>query len=69
MLLGALAALSLIIGATICLVTGAFVGQAWLWQLPLSAFGCLLALHRIFRQNLTKKNGNRTCQNFRKQLK
>ena len=44
MLLGALAALSLIIGAKICLETGAFAGQAWLWQLPLSALGCLLAL-------------------------
>lgn len=42
MLLGALAALSLIIGAKICLETGAFLSQTWLWLLPLSALGCLL---------------------------
>ena len=42
MLLGALAALSLIVGAKICLATGAFSGQTWLWMLPLSALGCLL---------------------------
>ena len=44
MLLGALAALSLIIGAKICLETGAFAGQTWIWLLPLSALGCLLVL-------------------------
>ena len=42
MLLGALAALSLIIGAKICLETGAFLSQTWFWLLPLSALGCLL---------------------------
>lgn len=44
MLLGALAALSLIIGAKICLETGAFFSQMWLWLLPLSTLGCLLVL-------------------------
>jgi len=44
MLLGAFAALSLIIGAKICLETGAFASQTWLWLLSLSALGCLLAM-------------------------
>ena len=44
MLLGTFAALSLIIGAKICLETGAFASQAWLWQLPLAALGCLLVM-------------------------
>jgi len=44
MLLGAFAALSLIIGAVVCGVKGAFVGLTWLWLLPLSFLGCLLVL-------------------------
>lgn len=44
MLLGAFAALSLIIGAVVCGVKGAFAGLTWLWLLPLSFLGCLLVL-------------------------
>ena len=44
MLLGALAALSLIVGAKICIATGAFLGSTWLWLLPVSTLGCLLVL-------------------------
>ena len=44
MLLGALAALSLIIGAKICISTGAFLGSSWLWLLPVSTLGCLVVL-------------------------
>ena len=44
MLLGAFAALSLLIGAKVCLTKGAFVGLTWLWMLPVTALGCLLGL-------------------------
>ena len=44
MLLGAFAALSLIIGAKICIEAGAFVGSTWLWMLPVTAVGCLLGM-------------------------
>ena len=44
MLLGALAALSLIIGAKICIATGAFAGSSWMWLLPVSTLGCLVVL-------------------------
>ena len=44
MLLGALAALSLIVAVVICAVCGAFAGLTWLWLLPLTALGCLLVL-------------------------
>ena len=44
MLLGAYAALSLIIGAGVCLANGAFSGLTWLWLLPAIAFGCLLVM-------------------------
>ena len=44
MLLGAFAALSLVIGAVVCGVKGAFAGLTWLWLLPLSFLGCLLVL-------------------------
>lgn len=44
MLLGALAALSLIVGAKICVATGAFLELSWLWLLPVSTLGCLLVL-------------------------
>ncbi len=44
MLLGAFAALSLIIGAKICLVKGAFLSLTWLWLLPVTTIGCLLGM-------------------------
>ena len=44
MLLGAIAALSLIVGAKICVATGAFLGSTWLWLLPVSTLGCMLVL-------------------------
>ena len=44
MLLGAYAALSLIVGLLACLAKGAFSGLVWLWLLPVTALGCLLVL-------------------------
>ena len=44
MLLGAFAALSLVIGAAVCAAKGAFAGLTWLWLLPVTAVGCLLGL-------------------------
>ncbi len=44
MLLGALAALSLIVGLVVCFATGAFAASAWLWLLPVTTLGCLLVL-------------------------
>ena len=44
MLLGAFAALSLIIGAKVCIAKGAFAGLTWLWLLPVTTLGCLLVL-------------------------
>lgn len=44
MLLGAFAALSLVVGIVICAASGAFAGLSWLWLLPLTVLGCLLVL-------------------------
>jgi len=44
MLLGAFAALSLVLGVIICAAKGAFLSLTWLWLLPVTAVGCLLAL-------------------------
>ena len=44
MLLGALVALSLIVGVVTCAATGAFAAATWLWLLPVSALASLLAL-------------------------
>ena len=44
MLLGTFAALSLIVGALVCLADGAFLNLTWLWLLPLTAVGSLLVL-------------------------
>jgi len=44
MLLGAYTALSLVIGIVICLAEGAFATVAWLWLLPVTVVGLLLAL-------------------------
>ena len=44
MLLGTFAALSLIVGALVCLADGAFLNLTWLWLLPLAAVGSLLVL-------------------------
>ena len=44
MLLGAFAALSLVIGIGVCALCGAFAGMTWLWLLPVTALGCLLLL-------------------------
>ena len=44
MLLGAFAALSLVIGIGVCGLCGAFAGMTWLWLLPVTAVGCLLGL-------------------------
>jgi len=44
MLLGTFAALSLIVGALVCLASGAFLNLSWLWLLPLTAVGSLLML-------------------------
>ena len=44
MLLGAFAALSVIVGISVCVSAGAFLDLAWLWLLPVTAIGCLLAL-------------------------
>ena len=44
MLLGAFAALSLIIGVVVCLAENAFAAGAWIWMLPVTAIGSLLAL-------------------------
>lgn len=44
MLLGAFAALSLIVGVLICFANGAFSGLTWLWLLPVTTLGYLLLL-------------------------
>ncbi len=44
MLLGAFAALSLVVGVLVCMVTEAFAAAAWLWMLPATAAGCFLVL-------------------------
>ncbi len=44
MLLGAFAALSVIVGILVCAVLGAFAGLTWLWLLPVTALGCMLLL-------------------------
>ena len=44
MLLGGLAALSLIIAIVVCAVAGAFVAMTWLWLLPVIWLGSLLVL-------------------------
>jgi len=44
MLLGAFAALSLAIGIVVCGISGAFAASAWMWMLPVTAVGSLLAL-------------------------
>ena len=44
MLLGAFAALSVIVGISVCVSAGAFLDLTWLWLLPVTAIGCLLAL-------------------------
>ena len=44
MLLGTFAALSLLVGALVCLAAGAFLNLTWLWLLPLTAVGSLLVL-------------------------
>lgn len=44
MLLGAFAALSVIVGVAVCAAKGAFAGSVWLWMLPVTAVGCLLGL-------------------------
>ena len=44
MLLGAFAALSVIVGVAVCAAKGAFAGSVWLWMLPVTAIGCLLGL-------------------------
>ena len=44
MLLGAFAALSLVIGSAVCFAAGSFGNTAWVWMLPVTAAGCLLVL-------------------------
>ena len=44
MLLGAFAALSVIVGIGVCAGAGAFLDLTWLWLLPVTAVGCLLGL-------------------------
>ena len=44
MLLGAFAALSLVVGVLVCMGTEAFAAAAWLWMLPATAVGCFLVL-------------------------
>ena len=44
MLLSAFAALSIVIGIVVCFVTGAFAATSWMWILPVTAIGCLLAM-------------------------
>ncbi len=44
MLLGAFAALSCVIGVAVCFVTGAFGTASWMWMLPVTVLGCLLAM-------------------------
>ena len=44
MLLGAFAALSCVIGVAVCFLTGAFGTASWMWMLPVTALGCLLAM-------------------------
>ena len=44
MLLGAFAALSCVIGVAVCSVTGAFGTASWMWMLPVTVLGCLLAM-------------------------
>ena len=44
MLLGCLLFASMLIAAGLCLVTGSFVGLAWLWLLPVSFVGAFVVL-------------------------
>ena len=44
MLLGVFAALSVIIGVAVCTMSGPLPVLTWLWLLPATAVGCLLAL-------------------------
>ena len=44
MLLGIVLALSLLIAATVCLLTGGFTGLGWLWILPVSFLGAFVVL-------------------------
>ena len=44
MLLGGIALLSVLITAAVCLLSGAFLTQAWLWVLPVTLLGSLLGL-------------------------
>ena len=44
MLLGAFVALSCVIGVAVCSVTGAFAAASWMWILPVTVLGCLLAM-------------------------
>ena len=44
MLLGAFAALSCVIGVVVCFVSGAFGTASWMWMLPVTVLGCLLAM-------------------------
>ena len=49
MLLGCLLAVSVLIAAGLCLVTGSFAGVAWLWLLPVS-FGLDFFFCRLYIQ-------------------
>ena len=44
MLLGIVLALSLLIAAAVCLLTGGFTGLGWLWILPVSFLGAFVVL-------------------------
>ena len=44
MLLGAFAALSCVIGVAVCFLSGAFGTASWMWMLPVTVLGCLLAM-------------------------
>lgn len=44
MLIGAIAAVSLVAAVVICIVCGGFAGLAWLWILPVSFLGCMVVL-------------------------
>ena len=44
MLLGGIALLSVLITAAVCLLSGAFLTQAWLWVLPVTLLGSVLGL-------------------------
>ena len=75
MLLGAFAALSLVIGVAVCLAAGAFAAATWLWMLPLVAVGslllfCLLAflllmyLCKQVDQSVPQEEDDRFCRVF-----